>query len=162
MLVILLKRLGLGVRIGVTVALCVLMVRWLKNSMNHVRIYYVNHIHRTYHAIQMEVLHIHHELQFKVLRAHHGIQVEVLYVHHRWLLINGTLTFGELFVFLGALIVAASIWRHTCATERTAAREHKRHRDITLAYELCFGRLALLSPTPPSLNGSRPLKICFW
>jgi hypothetical protein len=89
MSVILLKRLGLGVRIGVTVALCILIVRWLNSRMNYVRSYYVKRVHRAYHAIQMEVLHIHHEMQFKVLRPHHGIQVEVLYAHHRWLVING-------------------------------------------------------------------------
>jgi hypothetical protein len=30
---------------------------------------------------------------------------------HRWLILNGTLTFGELIVFLGALLIAAAIWR---------------------------------------------------
>jgi hypothetical protein len=101
---ILLKRIGRGALIavpGVTIAtLFVLMMRWLNSRMNYVNAYYVEHINKAYHAIQMEVLHIHHEMQFKVLRAHHGIQVEVLYAHHRWLILNGTLTFGQLIVFL--------------------------------------------------------------
>jgi len=146
MSVTLLKRLGCGALIavtGVTVAtLLVLMMRWLNTRMNYVNAYYGEYIHRAYHAIQMEVLHIHHEMQFKVLRAHHGIQVEVLYAHHRWLILNGTLTFGELIVFLGFLLVALGLFlvatairRHAYATERTAAWKHKRHRDIMLAYE---------------------------
>ena len=149
MLVILLKRLGRGALIavtGVTIAtLFVLMMRWLISRINYVGVYFVEHIHRAYHAIEMEVLHIHHEMQFKVLRAHHGIQVEVLYAHHRWLILNETL----LIVFLGLLLIAvllmlllfavllfaAAIWRHTRATERTAALQHKLHRDIVLAYK---------------------------
>jgi hypothetical protein len=149
MLITILKRLGfgtlIGVFIGVTVALCVLMARWLNSSMNHVRSYYVKRIHRAYHLIQMEVLHINHEMQFKVLSTHHGIQVEVLYAHRRWLILNETLlivflglllvALGLFLVAVGLLLVAAAIRRHAYANERTAAWEHKRHRDIALAYE---------------------------
>ncbi len=151
MLVILLKRLGRGALIavtGVTIAtLFVLMMRWLISRINYVGVYFVEHIHRAYHAIEMEVLHIHHEMQFKVLRAHHGIQVEVLYAHHRWL--NGTLTLGELIMYLmllllgvllfAVLLFTAAIWRGGRAryalAQYNAAWEHKCHRDIMLAYE---------------------------
>jgi hypothetical protein len=142
MLITILKRLGLGVRVGASigmiVALFVPMARWFNSSMNYVRGYYIKRIHRVYHAIQMEVLHINHEMQFKVLSTHHGIQVEVLYAHRRWLILNETLLIvflGLLLVALGLLRVAAAIRRHTRATERTDAWEHKRHRDIMLAYE---------------------------
>ena len=151
MLITILKRLGLGVRIGasigVIVALFVLMARWLNSRINYVKAYYAERIHRAYHAIQMEVLHIHHEIQFQVLRAHHGIQVEVLYAHHRWL--NGTLTLGNLIMYLmllllgvllfAVLLFTAAIWRNGRAryslAQYNAAWERKRHRDIMLAYE---------------------------
>jgi hypothetical protein len=151
MLVTILKRLGLGVRIGasigVTVALFVLMARCLNSRINYVKAYYAERIHRAYHAIQMEVLHIYHETQFKVLSTHHGIQVEVLYAHRRWL--NGTLTLGELIMYLmllllgvllfAVLLFTAAIWRNGRAryalAQYNAAWEHKCHRDIMLAYE---------------------------
>ena len=86
--------------------LSVLFVRWWDSWMklwdsriNYARVHLVEVAHKAYHATQV-----------KVLRAHHGIQVEVLYAHHRWLILNGTLTFGDLIIFLGLLLLAAAIW----------------------------------------------------
>jgi hypothetical protein len=60
-------------------------------------------------AYLAEVAHTaYHETQVKVLRPHHGVQLEVLYAHRRWMILNGTLTFGELFMALGTLVLAAS------------------------------------------------------
>jgi len=69
------------------------------SRINYARVHLVEIAHKAYHTTQV-----------KVLRAHHGIQVEVLYAHHRWLILNGTLTFGDLIIFLGLLLLAAAIW----------------------------------------------------
>jgi hypothetical protein len=98
----------------------------------------------------MEVLHIHHEMQFKVLRAHHGIQVEVLYAHRRWLILNGTLTFGELIKYSVTLIVGAFAWKRVRAryalTQYNAARERKRHESqVRGVARLVLGELAVIN-----------------
>jgi hypothetical protein len=132
---------GCAVFIALISYLSVLFVRWWESftklwdtRINYVRVHLVAIAQTAYHSTQV-----------KVLNTHHGIQVEVLYAHHRWLILNETLlivflglllvALGLLLVALGLLRVAAAIRRHTRAPERTDAWEHKRHRDIMLAYE---------------------------
>jgi drug/metabolite transporter (DMT)-like permease len=156
MLVTLLKRLGFGTLIGVFIALIgvavVLSVRMLRSMDSYTKLWesrvksaYVRLVeiaHAAYHTLQVELLNAHHAIHVEVLSVHHVIQVDVTRHRELWLKLSGTLTFGDLFMFLGALLVAlglllvaAAIRRHAYATEHTAAWEYKRRRDITLAYE---------------------------
>jgi hypothetical protein len=77
-----------------------LLMRLVQSWMHSTQIYLVKIAQTAYHATQV-----------KVLRPHNGVQLEVLYAHHRWLILNGTLTFGELFMALGTLVLAASAWK---------------------------------------------------
>jgi hypothetical protein len=72
--------------------------------MHSTRVYLVGIARTAYHSTQV-----------KVLRPHNGVQLEVLYAHHRWLILNGTLTFAELFMALGTLVLAGAAWKRARA-----------------------------------------------
>jgi hypothetical protein len=156
MLITILKRLAFGTLIGafialigVIVVLSVRMVRsmnsytkWWNSRVKSAYVRLVEIAHTAYHTLQVELLNAHHAIHVEVLGVHHVIQVNVIRDHQRWLSLHGTLTFGDLLMFLGALLVtvgllrvAVAVRRHAYATERTAAWEHKRRRDVMLAYE---------------------------
>jgi hypothetical protein len=121
MVVTLLKRLGFGTVIGtlfgVPVALLVLMVRlldsWMKSldsRVNSIGVRLVELAHSAYHTLQVELLNAHHAIHVEVRSIHHVIQVDVLRHHELWLIIKGTMTFGDLIMGLGMFLLAASIW----------------------------------------------------
>jgi hypothetical protein len=119
MVVILLKRLGLGTLIGAFIALIgvivVLSVRMARSLDSYTKLWesrvksaYVRLVeiaHAAYHTLQVELLNAHHAIHVEVLSVHHVMQVDVTRHHEVWLRLSGTgLLVGLMF------LLAVSIW----------------------------------------------------
>lgn len=124
MVVILLKRLGFGTIIGVLITLIgvtvVLGVRVARSLDSYTKLWesrvksaYVRLVeiaHAAYHTLQVELLNARHAIHVEVRSIHHVIEVDVTRHHELWLIIKGTMTFGELLVCLMLLLLVVSTW----------------------------------------------------
>ncbi len=121
MVVILLKRVRfatvIGALFGVPVALFVLTVRLVDGPMklaeSHVksaRVRLVEIAHAAYRTLQVELLNARHAIHVEVRGIHHVMQLDVTRHHQLWLIIKGTMTFGDLLICLMLLLLVVSIW----------------------------------------------------